>query len=196
MKVVNTYSRIVVNDDVYKAKSTQDVRFRNLLVSDLKRLLLLYRKNSARSYFFLPLKHLLRKIIFSYFDKKICHCSILCSTKKKQFFPKPFGEKTAFFNLHVFPPIQNSFPGRTSEPDDSWWNIFARGGHQHQDQQLSKGKQVLLLFSELLAFLHLNLSSSSSRDSPFLICPPSGTARPQSLYSRQPTPQGPNPPNS
>ena len=35
-------------DDVYKATGPQDVRFRNLLVSDLKRLLLLYRKNTDR----------------------------------------------------------------------------------------------------------------------------------------------------
>ena len=181
---------------MYRYRSfIQDVRFRNLLVSDLKRLLLLYRKNSARSYFFTLYNICLERSYFHILHGKYVTDAPYCvRSRENNFFPKPFCEKTALFNLHVFPPIQNSFSGRTSEPDDSWWNIFA-SGQQHQDQQLSKGKQVLLVFSELLAFLHLNLPSSS-RDSPFLICPPSGTARPQSLYSRQPTPQGPNPPNS
>ena len=64
----HTYSRIVVNDDVYKAKSTQDVRFRNLLVSDLKRLLLLYRKNTDRLCFVFW-TFIFR---FTFLERKIC----------------------------------------------------------------------------------------------------------------------------
>ena len=81
----------------------QDVRFRNLLVSDLKRLLLLYRKNSARSYFFSFYNICLERSYFHILHGKYVTDAPYCvRSREKIFFRNLFAKKRHFLTFMCF----------------------------------------------------------------------------------------------